>query len=58
MLCARYGRLMVTKKELEQLRAAAMQKALDGDVKGAANLAALHDVVKKDVKDDDQKDDK
>lgn len=35
----------ISDEDALRMRAAAMQKALDGDVEGALNIAAIHDVV-------------
>lgn len=35
----------ISEEDAQRMRAAAMEKALSGDVKGAANIAAIHDVV-------------
>lgn len=38
-----------TEDELATMRATVMRKALDGDVEGAADLAAVHDLIKGDA---------
>ncbi len=35
----------ISEEDAQRLRAAAMDKTLSGDVKGAANIAAIHDMV-------------
>ena len=52
--------MAVSEEDSLRMRAAAMEKALSGDVEGALNLAAIHDMVtgKGDSKKAKGKDDK
>lgn len=44
---------MASEEDLERLRAAAVQMALDGNPKAALGIAAIHDAVKKAKEDKD-----